>query len=128
MCEPYSVYIYGKNIYFTQAAAAKKFITSQAYSYIVYVLCNVVFYEIKFDIYIIYICIYIYIYIYIYTHICIYVGPIYIYNIYIYTHIYIIYNIYTHTHKHIHLLLNNWSISCTHILNDKHTLPQLMYN
>ena len=66
---------------FIQAAAAKKFITSQAYLYIVYVLlCNVVFYEIKFDIYVyyIYMYIYIYIYIYIYTHICIYVGPIYI--------------------------------------------------
>ena len=46
----------------------KKFITGQAYSYIVYVLCNVVFYEIKFDIYMcIYIHIYIHIYIYIYV-------------------------------------------------------------
>ena len=45
-----------------------KFITGQAYSYIVYVLCNVVFYEIKFDIYVYYIYIYTYIYIHIYIY------------------------------------------------------------
>ena len=61
----------------------KKFITGQEYSYIVYVLCNVVFYEIKFDIYV-YIYIYIYIHIYIYIYIC--VG-----HIYIQTHLYYIY-------------------------------------
>ena len=103
-----------------------KFITGQAYSYIVYVLCNVVFYEIKFDIYVYYIYIYIHIYIckaYTYIYIYIYIH-IFISYIYIYMYIYIY--IYTYTHKH--LLLNNWSISCTHIINDKHTLSQLMFN